>query len=363
MNPAVARAWQSYVRRWEGVTFWMYLDTKGKVTTGIGFLIDSIQAAQALPWTVRSTGHPASPAEIAQEWRRVKAMQDKKHLNGLNAVWVNSSRLRISDATVDRQLDRMTPDYLAGVRRTLTDLDNFPADAQLAILDEAWQNGKAYLESKQNGLYVWAGSRAALLSRNFAVAASHVPGSGPRHDFRARLFRNAAIVQENGMDPAVLWDTKTPTPPPPEGYEMAAAKELHKRGTIDQPVKANTDMFVAVDDGPKGDGKSRGVSPVVGANPGVHAGMVATFNADGPVSVALWPVLSDVGPDDTKDALNRMHGWHQYQAGKSLEIATEFRGSIPGPSGKGRSHRLRFRILSTAPITITNSEVTGWEMP
>lgn len=362
MNPAVLKAWHTYVRRWEGVCLWMYLDTKGKVTTGVGFLIDSIQAAQALPWVVRSTGHPASPAEIAQEWRRVHAMQDKKHLNGLNAIWINSSRLRLTQATVDRQLDRMTPDYLAGVRKTLPKLGSFPADAQLAILDEAWQNGMAYLETKEKGLYVWAGTRAALLSRDFAAAASHVPGSGDRADFRVRLFRNAAIVQAHGMDPATLWDTKTPTPPT-EGFDMAAAKDVYKRGTIDQPIQANTDTFVAIDDGPNKDGKGRGVSPIVGTNSGVHIGLTVTVDAATPANVYLWPCLVETGgtaPD--KDRHNRVHGWRAIPAGKGQEIKAEYRGQVP-TAPAGRKVRLRFRIRATAPITVTNSEVTGWEMP
>jgi len=368
VTPAVLKAWRTYVRRWEGVCRWMYLDTKGKVTTGVGFLIDSIQAAQALPWAVRSTGHPASPAEIAQEWRRVHTMQDKKHLNGLNAVWVNSSRLRISDDTIDRQLDKMTPDYFNGVKRTLTDLDSFPADAQLALLDEAWQNGKAFLEVKNNGLFVWAGTRSALLSRNFHAAATHVPGSGPRHDFRARLFNNAAIVQSAGLDPTRLWDTDTPVVPlSKEGFDMATAKDLYKRGTVDQPISANVDTFVAVDDGPKKDGKDRGVSPVVGTNAGVDARFVVTFDAPTAVNVQLWSCLIDVGPakgsSDDKDRANRVHGWQSFPAGKNWEIATGYKGKVPGPGAPNRNHRLRFRIRATAPITVTNSEVTGWEMP
>jgi hypothetical protein len=360
VRASILPAWRAYVRRWEGVTLWMYLDTKGKVTTGIGFLIDSITAAQALPWVVQATGHSASPSEIAQEWRRVKAMQSKKHLNGLNAVWRNSSRLRISQATVDRQLDKMTPQYWDGVKQTLPELDTFPADAGLAVLDEAWQNGKAFLELKDSkGVYVWAGTRAALLSRNFGSAASHVPGSGDRADFRKRLLSNAAIVERNGMDPDTLWDTKVPTPQPPEGFDMAAAKDVYKRAKTDQSVKAALDTFVAIDDKTP----SRGVSVCVGENPGVHVGMVLTFNSATPVDVALWPVLSDVGPNDTKDRARRLGGWHQFQAGNNLELTAEYRGKIPAPSAKGRSNRLRFRIRASAPITIVNSEVTGWEMP
>src|SRR5690349_12725797 len=91
-------AWLFYVRKWEGVTLWMYLDTKGKVTTGIGFLIDTLTAAKSLPWIVKSTGNRATAAEIEAEWWRVKALQDWKRYNGLNARWRDSAKLVLPES-------------------------------------------------------------------------------------------------------------------------------------------------------------------------------------------------------------------------------------------------------------------------
>ena len=229
MRTTVAAAWPTVCRRYEGVTTWMYLDTKGLVTTGIGFLIDSVSAAQALPW--QKGARAATKAEIETEWRRVKGKQAWKKYNGLSAVWRDSAVLSLPMATVDAKLLEMTPRYWAGPARAIPGLEDAPADAQLAILDEAWQNGTAFL----NAGTTWKGTRAAALAGDWSAAASNVPGSGDRAERRKRFFRNAAAVVRLGLDRDVLWDAtapskttppiSTPTPTPtPEVTDVAKVK-------------------------------------------------------------------------------------------------------------------------------------------
>ena len=210
MHPSVAAAWPAFCRRYEGVTTWMYLDPKGKVTTGVGFLIDTVAEAQALPWRLKITGGLATPAEVEREWHAVKALQSWKVYNGLAARWQNRSSLRLHGETVDGLLRDMTPRYWSGPAKAIPGLEQAPADAQLAVLDMSWQNGPAFL----NAGTVWKGTRAALLAGDYAAAASHVPGTGDRANRRTRLFRNAAEVVRLGLHEDMLWDTTPITAPP-----------------------------------------------------------------------------------------------------------------------------------------------------
>ena len=49
MRESVRRGFIGFSAPFEGRLHYMYLDVKGLVTTGVGNLIDSVGAAQALP--------------------------------------------------------------------------------------------------------------------------------------------------------------------------------------------------------------------------------------------------------------------------------------------------------------------------
>ena len=236
MRASVAAAWPAFCQRWEGRLSWMYLDTKRKVTTGTGNLIDSVAEAQALPW-LRADGTRATPAQIEAEWRRVKALTALAPRSGW--AFEDSATLHLSGATVDRLLKAKTAEFWAGLKRSLPAIESWPADAQLAVLDTAWQNGPAFLELRKLGRYVWRGTRAALLGLDFEAAASHVPDPHPdagdddqrdRAEARKRLYRNAAKVLALKLDPEVLWDTRTPTAPKvPAPVTPPQEKIMHHR--------------------------------------------------------------------------------------------------------------------------------------
>ncbi|WP_330565815.1 hypothetical protein [Pseudomonas yamanorum] len=57
----------------EADTMGMYLDSNGNVTTGLGFMLPNVEAAQKLPYMM-SSGKPATPAQIKAEYLRVQAI-------------------------------------------------------------------------------------------------------------------------------------------------------------------------------------------------------------------------------------------------------------------------------------------------
>ena len=63
----------------EGSIPWMYRDTVGKVTVGVGVMLPDAPAATALPFKI--AGHPASATEIAAEFARVDAIPMGREAN------------------------------------------------------------------------------------------------------------------------------------------------------------------------------------------------------------------------------------------------------------------------------------------
>jgi hypothetical protein len=60
------------LKLFEACVPWMYLDSVGKVTVGVGLMLPNAYAASALPFTL--VGAPATPAQIAADFARVAAL-------------------------------------------------------------------------------------------------------------------------------------------------------------------------------------------------------------------------------------------------------------------------------------------------
>lgn len=210
MYDSVKVAWPAICREHEGVAPYMYLDVKGKVTTGVGFLVDSVEQAQSLPWW-RGDGHAASRDEVAAEWRRVKALTKWQHRNGLDAVWRDSARLHLTLDVVDVVLGDWTPTYWRGVVKSAPNVEQAPADAQLALVDLAWQNGPAFLDG-------WPDTRAAVRAGDWSrvreVLASFLPRGGARTTWRLLRLQVAAAVITRKANPTQLYATVAAVPMP-----------------------------------------------------------------------------------------------------------------------------------------------------
>lgn len=211
MRAPVAAAWPAMCSRFEGRTWWHYLDVKYLVTTGLGILLETVAESVTYPWFRISDGEPASPTEIAAEYARVKKLRSLAKQGGF--AYRPSAKLRLPEASIDHALMVTTELFWNGLKKTHPDIESWPADAQLAVMDLAWQNGPGFTAVKRLGKYVWPSTRAALNAQDWNAAAAAVPGSGDRHDARVRLFKNAAKVAKAGWDREVLWDTKAPSGP------------------------------------------------------------------------------------------------------------------------------------------------------
>jgi len=178
----------------------MYLDIKGLVTVGVGNLVDPAELAQALPFRfknqpgVASPGSPATPDQIAAEWRSLK------NTPGLAAMSYTAcgsiTQLELSDDSINSLLlDRVTVNESFLKRQQwFQDFDTWPADAQLGLSSMAWAMGPA-------GPGAFPHFSAACKSFDFNTAAADCrmneagnPGLIPRNQANFTLFSNAAIV-------------------------------------------------------------------------------------------------------------------------------------------------------------------------
>jgi hypothetical protein len=209
MRTSVAAAWPAVCSRFEGRCWWMYLDVKFLVTTGLGILLETVEEAQSFLWLRVSDGQPATMEEIAAEYRRVKALRSLADNGGF--AYKSSARLRLPEETIDDQLKLTTARFWAEFAEVHPDVDLWPADAQLAALDLCWQNGPKFTRAGGS----WPNMRAAFHAEDWTRAAANVPGTHPRAPFRKRLFNNAAKVVEFDLDRDKLWNAETPTAPPP----------------------------------------------------------------------------------------------------------------------------------------------------
>lgn len=201
MWDSVREYWVEFNRPLEGVVRHMYLDVKELVTTGMGNLIDSPDAAAELNW-LREDGESASYDEVVQEWQNVKSRTDLAQLGGGHFAPPVTS-LHLDDAEIDRvvwtKLDQ-NESYLAN-RPEFADLANWPADAQLGLFSMAWALGPAFR---------FPNFQAFAANRDWEGAAAECtfgPHAGTiiqRNALDQQLFHNATQVDTEGLDASIL---------------------------------------------------------------------------------------------------------------------------------------------------------------
>ncbi len=194
----------------EGYVRQMYLDDRGLVSTGVGYLIDSVDDAARLQWVRiaadgRSDGPSASRKEVEEEWKRVKTQQQWKGIGGGNFIAKARATqppiitLQMAATEVDRTFMAM----LNGLERTMKetpggffqDYENFPADAQLGILSHLWANGANNLHKR------WPNFCRLCKERKWReiIETKHYRWKNIRKDrdqAMIRVFTNAANLED-----------------------------------------------------------------------------------------------------------------------------------------------------------------------
>jgi GH24 family phage-related lysozyme (muramidase) len=322
MRDSVRNNFIAFSAPFEGRIDYMYLDVKGLVTTGVGNLIDSVAAAQALPWQVGKDGPAATADQVKAEWEMVKSRQDLKNTLADKAFKPITS-LRLSEASIDAlilaKLDANEP----VLKRTpeFSTFDSWPADAQLGLQSMAWGMGAGFAMEGR-----WPNFRAAVAAGNWTSAAANCdmsttgnPGVIPRNAANRQLFTNAQRVINEGLDPDVLLYPVGSVPGHGGGTTtpQATGRAIFSLGgnviAFDVAANAAANVVPLVDywKGLDGTGFDQGVRAVVSMNNKTYAFLGDSYVrlqnrvADGgyPLSIGqYWPGFADAGFDSGIEA-------------------------------------------------------------
>jgi GH24 family phage-related lysozyme (muramidase) len=172
------------LKEFEGCVPWMYRDTVGKVTVGVGLMLPDAKAAQALPFVVGT--HAATPEEIAAEYARVEAMA----MGRASAFYKTPTALVLTRQTIDAKLSSVLAGFEADLKGHFPHYDGLPDGVKMALLDMIYNLGPAGLFKGFPHLV------AAIQTGAWAQAAQHCMRRGPgaaRNAWTREQFLSAVV--------------------------------------------------------------------------------------------------------------------------------------------------------------------------
>ncbi|GAB3894262.1 lysozyme [Spirosoma agri] len=206
MHTSVNQSFRAFNEPFEGVVPYMYLDILGLVTVGVGNLIDPISAALSLPFQyknkpgITTPGAPAATNVIEAEWKLLKGKQELAKLH--HRACAKLTNLELSEDAINKLIQKRLQQNESFLKRQIPfqNFDNWPADAQLAILSMAWAMGPG-------NLHKWTLFAGGCKRMDFDTAAENCrmreagnPGVIPRNKANKHLFQNAAAVLAGEAD-------------------------------------------------------------------------------------------------------------------------------------------------------------------
>ncbi len=123
------------LKEFEGCVPWMYRDTVGKITVGVGLMLPDAKSAESLPFLAGTRA--ATAQEIAAEFARVDALP----LGRPSIFYKSPSSLELTQHTIDTRLTAILEDFEAALRTRLPHYDAFPDGVKMALLDMIYNLG------------------------------------------------------------------------------------------------------------------------------------------------------------------------------------------------------------------------------
>jgi len=189
MNKATVSAW---LKQHEGVVPWMYLDTAGVVTVGVGHALETEEDAASLPFRLKDTGEPAHESVIRADWRAVKAAQPgllaEKYSRLTNTI--------LSKEHIDWLLDYDIEKHWVSLLARRPELSTLPEQAQNVLAEMAFNLGVG-------GLLQYRRMIACMMIGDWEQAAeesSRLGVSPKRNNQTAQLIRALSVGQSEGAN-------------------------------------------------------------------------------------------------------------------------------------------------------------------
>jgi len=182
------------LKEFEGAIPYMYLDTGGNVTVGVGNLLASATDAKQLGFVRRAdptakppvTAGPATPAEIQTDFDNV----NKQTAGKIASYYQQFTKLDLPDAIITSLLNGRVTEFKAKLVATFPDFDTYPDEACAALFDMGFNLGVAGLTSK------FPTFCKAVKDKDWATAAKECHRAAPvnddRNDWTKAQFDKAA---------------------------------------------------------------------------------------------------------------------------------------------------------------------------
>ncbi|NOS88527.1 MAG: hypothetical protein HOP34_08305 [Methylococcaceae bacterium] len=180
--------------RWEGRFPYMYLDTKGLVTVGIGKMLPNIAAAQSLGFVRRADGLVATAKEIETDFNEVKKQPAAK----LASSYQKHTKLDLPNNEIDALLKSTADSFEKSLEGYFKDYKTYPTTVKRALLDMAYNLGMGKDATKKHhatGLHQFKTLKAAVESGDWKKASENCHRKGPseeRNNWTRDLFLEAA---------------------------------------------------------------------------------------------------------------------------------------------------------------------------
>lgn len=163
-------------KRFESSVAWMYLDSVGLVTIGVGNMLPSVAAALRLPLRVQSSGDLAGADAIAKDFARVAAMAPDK----LPRFYYEYEALILEQVDIDVLLLARVRDFESQLRTLYPRYDTFPDAAKLGLIDMIYNLGAGKLQTG------YPHFDASVRAGDFGVAAQQCDRNAAQAAFAAR---------------------------------------------------------------------------------------------------------------------------------------------------------------------------------
>lgn len=178
------------LKQHEGEKDFMYVDSQGHVTTGVGFLLPNEGAAAAYPF-VDLDDVPATEQQKREEWRLIASKYDPAHKHG--ADWYEDyTNLYLQPEFIDQKLRELVDADFHGLSQDFPGFAGFPSAARMALQDMRFNLGASGLVNKFPRLM------AAIERRDWRAAAAESHRSSIselRNNYVRDLFLRAAESQ------------------------------------------------------------------------------------------------------------------------------------------------------------------------
>ena len=132
--------YKSAAKQFEGRKNFLYLDSEGNVTIGIGHLLKNVQDAKKLSFYLDADHkQQASAEEIEKNFAVLEELKlsIKKPYSKYSADYYKPyTNISLTDKGINSLYTKDVKDTIRGLRRRNFDLASFPPSAQIAILED-----------------------------------------------------------------------------------------------------------------------------------------------------------------------------------------------------------------------------------